>query len=63
VSVDMDKVGVMATYCNPLCVCVCVSSSLSKKGLFLDSELHTHKHIGLHYAATTPTTFISTDTI
>jgi len=24
VSVDMDKVGVMAAYCNPLCVCVCV---------------------------------------
>jgi hypothetical protein len=22
VSVDMDKVGVMATYCDPLCVCV-----------------------------------------
>ena len=24
VSVDMDKVGVMAAYCDPLCVCVCV---------------------------------------
>jgi len=24
VSVDMDKVGVMAAYCNPMCVCVCV---------------------------------------
>jgi len=24
VSVDMDNVGVMAAYCNPLCVCVCV---------------------------------------
>jgi len=24
VSVDMDKVGVMAAYCNRLCVCVCV---------------------------------------
>ena len=23
VSVDMDKVGVMAAYCDPLCVCVC----------------------------------------
>jgi hypothetical protein len=22
VSVDMGKVGVMATYCDPLCVCV-----------------------------------------
>jgi len=24
VSVDMDKVGVMAAYSEPLCVCVCV---------------------------------------
>ena len=24
VSVDMDMVGVMAAYCNPMCVCVCV---------------------------------------
>ena len=24
VSVDMDKVGVMAAYCDRLCVCVCV---------------------------------------
>ena len=23
-SVDMDKVGVMAAYCDLLCVCVCV---------------------------------------
>ena len=23
-SADMDKVGVMAAYCDPLCVCVCV---------------------------------------
>jgi len=23
VSVDMDKIGVMATYSDPLCVCVC----------------------------------------
>ena len=22
VSIDMDKVGVMAVYCDPLCVCV-----------------------------------------
>jgi len=29
VSVDMDKVGVMAAYCDPLCVCVC--SSLYRK--------------------------------
>ena len=24
VYVDMDKVGVMGAYCDPLCVCVCV---------------------------------------
>ena len=24
VSVDMDRVGVMAAYSDPLCVCVCV---------------------------------------
>jgi len=29
VSVDMDRVGVMAAYCNPLCVC----SSLYMKAL------------------------------
>jgi len=30
VSVDMDKVGVMAAYCDPLCVCVvhCTYSGL-----------------------------------
>jgi len=32
VSVDMDKVGVMAAYCDPLCVCVFA---------FIYSELHT----------------------
>ena len=31
VSVDMDKVGVMAAYSDPLCVCVC--SSLYMKAL------------------------------
>jgi len=36
VSVDMDKVGVVAAYCDPLCVCVCVCSA------FLYSELHPH---------------------
>ena len=30
VSVDMDKLGVMAAYSDPLCVCV-----------FINSELHT----------------------
>ena len=38
VSVDMDKFGVMAAYCDPLCVCVahCVCMRA-----FLYSELHT----------------------
>jgi len=56
VSVDMDKVGVMAAYCDPLCVwaayfdplCVCVC------------DTHTHK--GSEYAAITPTMSMSTDT-
>jgi hypothetical protein len=33
VSVDMDKVGVMAAYCDPLCVCVV--------HVFIYSELYT----------------------
>ena len=33
VSVDMDKIGVMAAYCDPLYVCVCVCSSLYTKAL------------------------------
>ena len=36
VSVDMDKVGVMAAYSDPLCMC----SSLYRKA-FIYSELHT----------------------
>jgi len=35
VSVDMDKAGVMAAYCDLLCVCVVTGSA------FLYSELHT----------------------
>jgi hypothetical protein len=34
VSVDMDKVGVMAAYCDPLCVC-------AVHCYFIYSELHT----------------------
>jgi hypothetical protein len=33
VSVDMDKVNVMAAYFDTLCVCVCVCSSLYRKAL------------------------------
>ena len=48
VSVDMDKVGIMAAYCDLFCVCVCVCvceraracSSLYMKALIY-SELHT----------------------
>jgi len=42
-SVDMDVVGVVAAYCNLMCVCVCVCSSLYRKALsaFVYSELHT----------------------
>ena len=64
VSVDMDKVGVMAVCYDPLCVCVCVVHSV-----FLYSELHTHTHTHTHthngseYAAITQTLSISTDTI
>jgi len=33
VSVDMDRVGVMAAYSDSLCMCVCVCSSLYIKAL------------------------------
>jgi len=52
VCVDMDKVGVMAAYSDPLCVCVCVFHCIY-------SELHTQSE----YAAITPTLSMSTDTI
>ena len=40
-SIDMDKVGVMAAYCDPLCVCVvhCIERH---------SEIHTHTHTAGH---------------
>jgi len=38
VSVEMDKVVVMAAYSDPLCVCVC--SSFYRKAL-INNELHT----------------------
>ena len=62
----MGVVGVMAGNCNLMCVCVCVCVCVVhclEKSAFLDSELHTHTHIGLQYAAITPTTSISTDTV
>ena len=48
VSVDMDKVGIVAAYSDPLCVCVvhCI-----------------HTHNGSQYAVITPALSMSTDTI
>jgi len=39
VSVDMDKVGVMAAYCNPMCVCVghCICS------IYTANYTHAHR--------------------
>jgi len=34
VSVDMDKVGVMAAYCDPLCVCVVPSYTVHSAFLY-----------------------------
>ena len=45
VSLDMDKFGVVAAYCDRVCVCVCVCSSLCA---FQYSELHTHTHTTGH---------------
>ena len=35
VSVDMDKVSVMAAYCDPLCVCVvhCIGTAVAYPGI------------------------------
>ena len=43
VSVDMDKVGVMAAYSDPLCVCVC--SSLLMKALINRICCHNTDHV------------------
>jgi len=48
VSVDMDRVGVKAAYCDPL---------------YLHIQWTTHTHNGLEYADITPTLSMSTDTI
>jgi hypothetical protein len=53
VSVDMDKVGVMAAYSGPLCVCVVGVPSYTVNYTHNESE----------YAAITPTLSMSTDTI
>ena len=38
VSVDMDKVGVVAAYCDPLCVCAVPSYTVNY------THTHTHTH-------------------
>jgi len=54
VSVDMDKVGVMAAYCDRLCVCVVPSYTVN----------YTHAHAQRsQYAAIASTLSTSTDTI
>jgi len=57
VSFDMDKVGVMAAYSDPLCVCVCVCVCVVR------CIKTTHTPNGSEYAAKTPTLSMSTDTI
>ena len=66
VSVNMDVVGVMAAYCDSLCVWVCVyvvQCIWRYSSAFLYSELRTHTHNGSEYAAITPILSMSTDTI
>ena len=46
-SVDMDKVGVMAAYSDPLCVCACALFSVYEGSSFIYTELHTHTHNGV----------------
>ena len=55
VSVDMDKVGVMAACFDRVC------SSLYMKALQIQRTTHTHNQS--QYAAITPTLSMSTDTI
>ena len=56
VSVDMDKVGVVAAYCDRLCVCVCVCMQVTVyEGIYIYTVNCTHTHIGSQYATITPT--------
>ena len=60
VSVNMDVVGVMAAYLPVVRVC----SSLYRKAPVPSCTVkYTHTHHGSEYAAITPTTSMSTDTI
>jgi len=63
VSVDMDVVGFMAAYSNPMCVCaVHCQARHSSSLLHIELHAHIHTHIVLQYAAITPTTSMSMDT-
>ena len=66
-SVDMDKVGVMAAFSDPLCVCVvhCLWSAFTNPlcVCVVQCLWTTHMHKGSEYAAATPTLSMSTDTI
>ena len=56
VSVDVDKVGLMTAYSDPLCVCVQFT-------VYEGTVKCTHTHSGSEYAAITPTLYKSTDMI
>jgi len=58
VSVDMDKVGVMAAYCD---CCACVQFTVYE-GTVNCTHTHTHTQLS-QYAAITPNMSMSTDTI
>ena len=64
VCVDMDRVCVMAAYCDRLCVrvCACVQFTVYEGTAFINSELHTRTHNRSQYAAITPILSVSTDT-
>ena len=44
VSVDMDVVGVMAAYCDPLCVCIvhCIGRSPSTVNVMVKANIPTY---------------------
>jgi len=48
VSIDMGKVGVVAAYCNPFCVCVCVVHCIGRHPSYTLNYTHTHTHTHTH---------------
>jgi hypothetical protein len=63
VSVDMDKVDVMAAYCDPLCVCVCVCVRVCVVHCVPSYTVNCTHPLRLKYPVMTPTMSMSTDTI